>query len=103
VLVWVRDDLSVDDKLDTIIHESVHVFQKLCEYIGEDAPSSEFQAYTIAHISITLIKEHDALHDQREARLQKGSSEVHEQASSSQEEDGAECSPSGNGESREGP
>lgn len=45
----------------------------------------------------------DALHEEWEEGLQTGSGEVHEQTGGSQEEDGAERSPSGNGEGREGP
>lgn len=34
-----------------LLHESVHVFQRLCEHIGEDEkPSKEFEAYMIQHI-----------------------------------------------------
>ena len=42
----------------------------------------------------------DALHDERETRLQEGSGEVHFETGGSQEADGAECSPSGNDENR---
>lgn len=45
----------------------------------------------------------DALHEEWEEGLQTGSGEVHEQTGSSQEADGAERSPSGDGESRESP
>lgn len=46
--------------LDTIIHESVHAFQALKGYIAENEPSSEFEAYTTAHIATTLIAEYTA-------------------------------------------
>lgn len=45
----------------------------------------------------------DALHDEWEEGLQEGSSEVYEQAFGSEEEDGAERSPSGSGEGGDGP
>lgn len=33
-----------------IAHESAHVFRHYCDYIGEDRPSSEFEAYSIQAI-----------------------------------------------------
>lgn len=42
-----------------LVHEAVHVFQRLCETIGEDTPSKEFQAYYIEYISDFLIKAFD--------------------------------------------
>lgn len=33
-----------------LAHEAVHVFQRYCDYIGEDRPSDEFQAYCIQNI-----------------------------------------------------
>lgn len=40
-----------------LIHEAVHVWQMLCEDIGEDAPSSEFEAYAVQCIAQTLIED----------------------------------------------
>lgn len=40
----------------TLIHEAVHVFQKFTEYIGEEKPSPEFEAYSIQSIAQTLIE-----------------------------------------------
>src|SRR6476619_5146505 len=34
---------------DTIVHESVHIFQYYCEVLGEARPSVEFEAYSIQH------------------------------------------------------
>lgn len=39
-----------------LVHEAVHVFQNYCEYIGEDAPSCEFEAYSIQWISQSLME-----------------------------------------------
>lgn len=65
IIVWI--DPNGRDVVNTIIHESVHVFQKFCAYIAETNPGSEFQAYTVAHISCTFLTEfkriEDALHD----------------------------------------
>lgn len=33
-----------------ILHECVHVFQRLCDHIGETKPSKEFEAYMIQHL-----------------------------------------------------
>jgi hypothetical protein len=38
-----------------ILHEAVHVWQELCEKIGEREASQEFEAYTIQHIYGQLI------------------------------------------------
>lgn len=51
------------DVVDTIIHESVHVYQKGMEYIGEVTKSGEAQAYHIAAIATNLLKDHDAVHE----------------------------------------
>ncbi len=40
-----------------IVHESVHVFQYITEMLGEEFPSSEFQAYGIQHIAGALMQE----------------------------------------------
>ena len=52
---------------DTIIHESVHVFQGIQQYIGETVIGAEVQAYTIAAIATNLLKEYDALHEKWKA------------------------------------
>jgi hypothetical protein len=39
-----------------LIHEAVHVWQDYCRRIGEDCPSSEFEAYSIQMISQRLIE-----------------------------------------------
>lgn len=40
-----------------LVHESVHVFQRLCDSIGEGAPSREFEAYSIERISEALMRD----------------------------------------------
>jgi len=40
-----------------LVHEAVHVFQRLCDSIGEDAPSREFEAYSIGNIAERLMRE----------------------------------------------
>lgn len=38
-----------------IVHECVHAFQWICDVIGEENPSAEFEAYTIQAISQATI------------------------------------------------
>lgn len=77
------------DVLWTIVHEAVHVWQKMISYIGEESPGIEAEAYTIEHIAKMLYthyeKDINALHEKRKTRLQTGSSSVHEQTGSNQE------------------
>lgn len=42
----------------TLVHEAVHIFQRLCESIGEDNPSREFEAYSIERIFERLAREY---------------------------------------------
>lgn len=41
----------------SLVHESVHIFQRLCDSIVEDSPSREFEAYSIERISERLMRE----------------------------------------------
>lgn len=41
----------------SLVHEAVHVFQRLCDSIGESAPSREFEAYSIERIAERLMRE----------------------------------------------
>lgn len=38
-----------------LVHESVHIWQRIKELMGEDSPSAEFEAYAIQRISQNLI------------------------------------------------
>lgn len=65
-----------DNPLLTIVHESVHVWQKIMEYMGEDNPGIETEAYTIEYIvkELGLLYQKQtgdtlALHDKRKTRL----------------------------------
>ena len=40
-----------------LVHEAVHVFQRLCESIGEASPSKEFEAHSIERIAEQLMRE----------------------------------------------
>lgn len=41
-----------------LVHEAVHVWQRIRDLMGEDSPSSEFEAYAIQHISSELMVEY---------------------------------------------
>ena len=53
------DSLSADpiEVACTLVHESVHVFQRLCDSIGESEPSREFEAYSIERIAERLMRD----------------------------------------------
>ena len=56
------------DAIDTIIHESVHIFQAAVKWVGEDKVGIEMEAYSIANISTNLLRDyHNAIHEKREA------------------------------------
>lgn len=48
-----RDALEV---ILTILHEAVHVWQFLCDHIGEKKPGIEMEAYGIENITRSLIE-----------------------------------------------
>lgn len=78
-VVWVDLNQKPRDLVDTIIHESVHVFQHFLAHIGEAVVGKETQAYAIAYIATTLLGELEnclALHEEWKARLQNGVCEV---------------------------
>ena len=42
-----------------LTHEAVHIWQNFKRHIGEDNPSSEFEAYAIQNITQTLLEEYE--------------------------------------------
>ena len=66
IFVLVNPDQSRWNLVDTLIHESVHVFQGAMEYVGETVLGKETQAYHIANIATNLMKDFHALHEERE-------------------------------------
>jgi xanthine dehydrogenase molybdopterin-binding subunit B len=62
VVVWINDAKEIEHEvLNTIIHESVHVFQSTMLRVGEEAPGKETEAYLIAEIATNLIAEYTRL------------------------------------------
>lgn len=55
------------DLVDTIIHESVHIHQGILTYVGETLVGDELEAYQIAAIATNLLRDANALHDERKA------------------------------------
>lgn len=43
-----------------IAHEAVHVWQVICEELGETSPSMEFEAYSIQQITQNLLESYQA-------------------------------------------
>lgn len=59
-VVCVSPDAFKADPIDaacTLVHEAVHIFQRLCDSIGEAHPSREFEAYSIERIAEQLMRE----------------------------------------------
>ena len=98
ILIYVSD--KQDNFLaavDTIIHESVHAFQALVDFIAEAEPSDEFAAYTTAHIATTLIGEYtqyieetNALHEGRKEGLCSGEQGVQLETRAAEEQVGTD-------------
>lgn len=61
VVVTVRPDEDAEKIRETLVHEAVHVWQEIREYIGETEPSKEFEAYSTEAIYANLLKEYKAL------------------------------------------
>lgn len=43
-----------------LVHEAVHIWQKIRSHIGEHNPSDEFEAYSIQQISLELMSNFEA-------------------------------------------
>lgn len=43
-----------------LVHEAVHIWQKICEHFNESSPSPEFEAYSIQAISQSLMEAYAA-------------------------------------------
>ena len=67
-------------KCGLLAHEAVHIFQKICEEIGESSPSSEFEAYSIQ----TIFEELLYAYDRAKSELSKSSKKPIKQPSTKQ-------------------
>ena len=50
-----KEKKTSNETVGLLIHEAVHVWQAVCDNIGEEKPSKEFEAYSIQYISQRLI------------------------------------------------
>jgi hypothetical protein len=55
VSIRVKKDTQHIEVIGLLIHEAVHVWQKIRDTIGEESPSPEFEAYSIQRIAQNLI------------------------------------------------
>jgi hypothetical protein len=58
VYVTLADRLDGKDPLGIVcllVHEAVHVWQEMCQHVGDSNPSRETEAYAIQRISSELI------------------------------------------------
>lgn len=56
VTIKVGEQKSYNECVALLVHEAVHVFQKIIAEIGEKNPGDEFQAYGVQGISLDLIE-----------------------------------------------
>ena len=59
VVLLIQGEEDKNHLLSVLAHESVHVYQEFRDYIGEESPGPEFEAYTIQEIFLNLITELD--------------------------------------------
>ncbi len=57
-LVCLNPGKDVSANIGLLVHEAVHVWQQLCEDMGEGKPGDEVEAYAIQAISERLIGEY---------------------------------------------
>lgn len=62
VIVCISPEKRVDpvETYGLLVHEAVHIWQRIREQIGEDKPSAEFEAYSIQAIAQQLMWAHHA-------------------------------------------
>ena len=58
VCVRVAKDRTAIEVAGLLVHESVHVWQRYCERIGERSPAAEQEAYGIQSIAQELLAEY---------------------------------------------
>lgn len=56
IIVCIKvDDRTGIEVAGLLVHEAVHIWQEMCDNIGERSPSTEFEAYSIQTISQELM------------------------------------------------
>jgi hypothetical protein len=60
VCVFPRAECDALEVIMTLVHEAVHVWQFLCEQIGEKEPGIEMEAYAIENIARGLVEAYTA-------------------------------------------
>jgi len=60
LIVCVKPKKNREEAISALVHESVHVWQFIRDYIGERSPSVEFEAYSVETIFSTLREAYDA-------------------------------------------
>lgn len=51
--------MTAVEKVSILVHEAVHIWQYICNAIGENNPSKEFEAYSIQSITEELLHAYD--------------------------------------------
>lgn len=64
VCIGTHEDPNVTVGL--LVHESVHIWQRICDALDEKNPSREFEAYAIQTISVRLIAAYSELSAKQE-------------------------------------
>lgn len=49
------EDYNLTETIGLLVHEAVHVWQRWCDYYGEEKPAVEQEAYAVQSISQELI------------------------------------------------
>lgn len=97
-VVWVDMKQEPYALVDTVIHEAVHVFQHFLAYIGESSIGKETQAYGIAYIATTLLKDlerQNALHEGWKTRLCEGEQALQQSPGTEESSLGTDNAPTG--------
>lgn len=55
VCLQLKEGVDYQQLCSLLVHEAVHIWQHFCESIGEDKPSTEFEAYGIQWLSQQLF------------------------------------------------